>query len=241
MKQTITIILLIIIPFSFKVFASDCEFMEEIDDLLKASPVVAVKNDKFGKNTFLSVADGIGPSRPGFSSGEELGCAMKNYSFHMIWAGADDYRCEGQGKKASQANKYAEEYNIYLKQKLTENESFKCTTILLAEKRKKLCDATGQKLCTGLEDWAGAHHALTKYVWSLNSTSTVGYLPEKYGVFSASIREPEHREQILKNACEIFPRFGSKMDVTIHIKLANYNPSKGKWDEKTMPDVVCKP
>jgi len=240
MKQTISIIIFLIFPFSFQVFASDCDFMKGIDNLLKIPPEVAVQSNKFGEDTFLSVADGFSPSRPGFDSGEELGCAMKNYEFHMVLAGADSYQCKGQGTKASQANKYAEKYNIHLKQSLVENGRFKCMSILLAEKRNKLCEATGQELCTGLEDWSGALSALTKYVWSLNRTSTVGYLPEKYGEYSASIREPEHRKKILENACEIFPRFGSKMDVTIHIKLANYNRNKGEWDEELMPDVVCK-
>lgn len=241
MNRTILkFILPLLILICFDAAAIDCEFISEIHKLLKVSPKTALNTHKFGNpDPFLSVADGIGPSRPGIGEGDEAGCVMSNYEFHMIWAGADAISCERQTEYAVKAHEYAEKYNKLLRKKLVSENTYKCTEDLLAIERGRRCAETGDERCTGLEDWDGAHSELTKFVWNLNSTSTIGYRPEKYGQFWVSIRDPLHRKEIEEKACGIFSKYGIKMNVVIHIELANFNPQIREWERENLNEVFC--
>jgi len=229
-----------LIFFSSNAFANDCAFVEEIDLLVHESPKKALETGKFGVPApFLSVADGIGPSRPGIGDGDEARCVKQNYRFHMIWAGADAIQCNRQFEVARKAHNYAKKYNKLLKRKLKSNLEYHCTKERLTKEREVRCSKTEDDLCTGLEDWDGAHSELTKFVWGLNSTSVTGYLPEVYGHFWVSIRDDQHRKEIEESACDIFPKYGIEMGVLIHIELANFNRNTKEWDKKEMNDVYC--
>lgn len=219
---------------------NDCAFVERIESLAKLGPYEALSENIFGSPApFLSVADGIGPSRHGIGEGDEAACVMDNYEFLMIWAGADYIRCEGQLKSAAKAREFTRAYNELLRRKLSSDNIYKCTDKHLMEERRRRCAATGQELCSGLEDWRGAHLELARFVWNLDSTSTTGYRPEEYGKFSVSIRNLKHRDEIEKNACNIFPKYGIKMDVTIYMELANFNHQDRKWDKEKLKEVLC--
>jgi hypothetical protein len=220
--------------------ADNCGFVKQIDSLVKLSPKKALKTNRFGDPApFLSIGDGIGPSSPGIGEKDEAECVSRNYKFHMIWAGGDVSACDRQSEVVEKAQRYAKKYNNLLRKNLTSDNKYLCTADLLVKEKEKRCAETGHPLCTGLEDWKEAFFALNQFVWKLNSTSVVSYDPEKYGQFSASIRDVQHRKEIEEKACELFPKYGIKMDVTIHIELANFNPEIQQWKREKLDNVVC--
>jgi hypothetical protein len=221
--------------------ANECWFIEAIDALVKMGPEQALNEHVFGNPaSFLSVVDGISPSTPGIGEEEETACVKSNYELATIWAGGDVDICDRQSEVAGKAYKFASEYNSLLRKNLVSNKTYLCTEDLLAKERKRRCDETGKQFCTGREDWSGAHSELSRFVWNLNSTATVGYLPEKYGQFWVSIRDPMHRKEIQEKSCELFPKYGIKMDVTIYIELANFNNELRKWEKEKMESVICR-
>lgn len=221
--------------------ANECWFIEAIDALVKVGPEQALEGHMFGDPaSFLSVADGISPSTPGIGEEEEAECVKSNYELLTLWAGGDVDFCDRQSEVAGKAYKFTREYNSLLRKNLISNKTYRCTEDLLAKERKRRCDETGKQFCTGREDWSGAHFELARFVWNLNSTATVGYLPEKYGQFWVSIRDPMHRKEIQEKSCALFPKYGIKMDVTIYIELANFNHELRKWDKEKMESVICR-
>jgi hypothetical protein len=242
MKIVNYFIFIVIFGFSELTLAEteSCKFMKDLENILAVSPQLALTENKIAKDgEFLSVADGFAPSYPGFIARGEVSCVEKNHGFEMIWAGADYYECEGQSNLASKMNKFAGRYNILLKSKLTKAGSYQCTDKKLELSRKVKCLKTGQDTCTGNEDWFGALNEFTKYVWSLDSTSNVGMLPNVYGVYSVSIRHKDHFSAIRENACKIFPNHKIAMNVTIEMEIAIFNRNKGVWDRNKLDTIHC--
>ncbi|WP_226705232.1 hypothetical protein [Microbulbifer elongatus] len=108
MKQILILALLCLV--SGKAL-SDCSF-EAKKDSYKPEVAANLAEKAFKENNiyFIAVADGIGPSRPGFEI-PFTSCIFKNTKWEMLWVGADSQYCASHETLRAQAKNYAQNFN----------------------------------------------------------------------------------------------------------------------------------
>ncbi|WP_050801210.1 hypothetical protein [Rheinheimera sp. A13L] len=108
MKKILILALLCI--FFGKAFA-DCSF-ESQKDKYRPEFAASLAEKAFKENNvyFIAVADGIGPSRPGFDI-PFTSCMFKNTKWKMLWVGADSQYCVNDEALRARAKSYAQLFN----------------------------------------------------------------------------------------------------------------------------------
>lgn len=90
---------------------SDCSFESQKEDYKpEAAADMAEKAFKEKNIYFISIADGFGPSRPGFEI-PITSCIFKNTKWLTLWVGADSQYCLNHEVLSEKAKSYAENFN----------------------------------------------------------------------------------------------------------------------------------
>ena len=79
-----------------------------------------------GEFFFYGVADGIGPSRPGFDDVVLTKCLLADSEWKMLWVGGDSASCEGGAALTQRATRYAKLFNRKMIQLLKSEPKFAC-------------------------------------------------------------------------------------------------------------------
>lgn len=108
MKKILVLVLLFLV--SSKTFA-DCSFKSKMDSY-KPENAATLAEKAFQVNNiyFIAVADGVGPSRPGFDI-PLTSCIYKNTKWDMLWVGADSQYCASHEALIARAKRYAQNFN----------------------------------------------------------------------------------------------------------------------------------
>lgn len=89
---------LLILTFIFgsnSAFGDDCSIAQIHDQYDPEQAMLdAQAAAKDGQFRFIGVADGIGPSRPGFEGVQLTKCLMLDAEWEMLWVGADSTFCK---------------------------------------------------------------------------------------------------------------------------------------------------
>ncbi|WP_444917235.1 hypothetical protein ACJJI5_12055 [Microbulbifer sp. EKSA008] len=90
---------------------SDCSFESKKDSYKpETAAILAEKAFKEDNVYFIVVADGIGPSRPGFDI-PFTSCVFKNTKWEILWVGADSQYCVNHEDLIAQARSFAQNFN----------------------------------------------------------------------------------------------------------------------------------
>ena len=130
---TLSILLLAVAFFSTVADADDCSF-SDIQESFSPSEAKAHAQSAFhdGDPKFYGVADGVGPSRPGFQDIGLTRCLMLDAKWEMLWVGADSTACEDGAALRRKAIEYAELFNMEMLNLLSKDASFICASDLEA-------------------------------------------------------------------------------------------------------------
>ena len=123
----ITVLFSLYLPCSYAEDDQRCIFMSQLKEILKTDPVESAKLFKYtGPQRFLGVSNGRVPSRPGFSTDQELSCVMYKHDFTYINAGYDIISCKGQRDIGKRMEEYASKYNQEMKSLLSSMGLYQC-------------------------------------------------------------------------------------------------------------------
>ena len=113
---------------TYPALGDDCSFAdghEQFDPDQAEADAHASADD--GDFKFFGVADGIGPSRPGFEGVQLTKCLIADAKWEMLWVGADASTCEDSEILMQKATRYAKLFNTEMLKLVAENPSFVCS------------------------------------------------------------------------------------------------------------------
>ena len=106
------IVILFIFLFSSLVFADDCSFEHLRNDFITESAEIDAKQSFETKGvSFIAVANGLGPARPGFEHIQMTACIILKTRWDVLWVSADSGNCSAQIELEKHAIAYSRIFN----------------------------------------------------------------------------------------------------------------------------------
>jgi len=125
------IVILFIFLFSPLVFADDCSFEHLRNDFITESAVIDAKQSFETKGvSFIAVANGLGPARPGFEHIQMTACIILKTRWDVLWVGADSGNCSAQIELEKQAIAYSRIFNVEMLELTKHSKKYICANDL---------------------------------------------------------------------------------------------------------------
>ncbi|MBB1396938.1 MULTISPECIES: hypothetical protein [Alteromonadales] len=120
-----------IIMFSDFVIADDCSFANVSNEYVIENAEIDAKYSFESKGvSFIAVANGFGPTRPGFEHINMSACLMIKTKWDILWVGADSGVCPQQKKLELHAISYSRLFNEKMIQLAKLSKKYDCATEL---------------------------------------------------------------------------------------------------------------
>ncbi len=126
MKVYIQPIIVFLLLFS-NIIIADCSFEnEKYEYTISNAKMDAESSFKKDEVKFIGVANGIGPSRPGFELIKMTKCIMLDTKWKLLWVGGDSKTCKDHKDLENKAIKYAKLFNQTMIKLAKSSESYEC-------------------------------------------------------------------------------------------------------------------
>jgi hypothetical protein len=121
------IVILFLFLFSPLVFADDCSFEHLRNDFITESAEIDAKQSFETKGvSFIAVANGLGPARPGFEHIQMTACIILKTRWDVLWVGADSGNCSAQIELEKQAIAYSRIFNVEMLELTKHSKNYIC-------------------------------------------------------------------------------------------------------------------
>ena len=121
------IVILFIFLFSPSVFADDCSFEHIRNDFITESAEIDAKQSFETKGvSFIAVANGLGPARPGFEHIQMTACIILKTRWDVLWVGADSGNCSAQIELEKHAIAYSRIFNEEMLELTKHSKNYNC-------------------------------------------------------------------------------------------------------------------
>jgi len=130
-KDLMKIVILFIFLFSSLIFADDCSFEHLRNDFITESAEIDAKQSFETKGvSFIAVANGLGPARPGFEHIQMTACIILKTRWDVLWLGADSGNCSAQIELEKQAIAYSRIFNEEMLELAKHSKNYNCANDL---------------------------------------------------------------------------------------------------------------
>jgi hypothetical protein len=125
------IVILFIFLFFPSVFADDCSFEHLRNDFITESAEIVAKQSFETKGvSFIAVANGLGPARPGFEHIKMTACIILKTRWDVLWVGADSGNCSAQIELEKHAIAYSRIFNEEMLELAKHSKNYNCANDL---------------------------------------------------------------------------------------------------------------
>jgi len=127
----IVILFIFLFLFSPLVFADDCSFEHLRNDFITESAEIDAKQSFEAKGvSFIAVANGLGPARPGFEHIQMTACIILKTRWDVLWVGADNGNCSAQIELEKHAIAYSRIFNEEMLELAKHSKTYNCANDL---------------------------------------------------------------------------------------------------------------
>ena len=127
----IVILFIFLFLFSPLVFADDCSFEHLLNDFITESAEIDAKQSFEAKGvSFIAVANGLGPARPGFEHIQMTACIILKTRWDVLWVGADNGICSAQIELEKHAIAYSRIFNEEMLELAKHSKTYNCANDL---------------------------------------------------------------------------------------------------------------
>ena len=125
------IVILFIFLFFPSVFADDCSFEHLRNDFITESAEIVAKQSFETKGvSFIAIANGLVPARPGFEHIQMTACIILKTRWDVLWVGADSGNCSAQIELEKQAIAYSRIFNEEMLELAKHSKNYNCANDL---------------------------------------------------------------------------------------------------------------